>query len=405
MTRLVCPFPLSCLLFRPQVWNVSIIRSFSSTGDVSETRRLLKAALFQTVQQYIRQEYPTAFRIIPMEKKERSSLSLSASWSSNSNERLDTSPATTLAQLNGYTSLEIPSSQRVVFLAEGVLARPRQRMFRSGTYTLMAKREATKMNNVRHDKVHKFPPMIQPDITAYRIIENKAETILYDCRQSILDNLQKYIIHPFERITGTSLALLPSNSESNDESATMDVTCLRIHHETGDLQIITHVQPRHATLLTPFELDHKPASTLITVGLVVFGAVPLAYRSWNFMSAYPAMSRVIMASVIGTVAYGIWSSRSEARTNQALAVTRAIMPRILAQNEAAWLVLQEGATERLVDYLLAVYDGVSSDEWDPATRQVVIKLASEWGFAPEKGRASVSAKEVLKNLEKLTPVH
>jgi hypothetical protein len=124
------------------------------------------------------------------------------------------------------------------------------------------------------------------------------------------------------------------------------------------------------------------------------------------MVTYPGLSQGITISVIGTVAYGIWSSRSSARTNQALAVARALSPRIIAQNDAAWLVLQEGATDRLTKILLEIFTSKNTGAFpmscDAMTRQVALSLVDEWGLVERKpGQLVPSFEAILQRLEKL----
>jgi len=109
-------------------------------------------------------------------------------------------------------------------------------------------------------------------------------------------------------------------------------------------------------LALPYTLGHKPASTLISVSLVVFGAIPLAYRSLNFALNYPGLSEVIAVSLVGTLSYGIWSSRSMARTSQSSVVSKALMERVYAREEAVLLSMQESAVYRVTKGVLALYE-------------------------------------------------
>jgi hypothetical protein len=419
----------------------ALIQCFSATAlKTSENeQQRLQAALANAVRSYVRHHYPRPFRIITSHETEYGSrtspeggnhglsLTTASSWSSgrrSSSPKIDTSPAVILAQLNGYKSLEMSKTprHRTVFLAEGVLARPRQRIFHTATYSLMTKPQSSESTTAAvnapllHERKKRkpLPPMIPPDSKIYRILENEVEAFLYHYQRVIWEKLQKTLIQPVQRILGVASSTdkdadlsIDSSTKSRDEKDKL-FQCLRIDHETGNLKIVSHIQIHHATLLLPFELDHKPASTLITVGLVILGAVPLVYRSWNFMVAYPGLSQCITVSVIGTVAYGVLSSRSSARTSQALAVARAIAPRVIAQNDAAWLVLQEGATDRLTGILLNMYNNNDDSELpslscDTTTREIALKLANDWGLL-ESGQtqSTPSIKEVLGRIEKTT---
>ena len=347
--------------------------AFLSTKTVlPESLSRLEREVNQAVRAYIEHRFPRAYHPRPTTSKRRDANSLRTSFT---RPTVDTSPAASLARLNGFR-ITIPSPTHRVFLAEGILAIPEQSMFgATETYSLFVKPSQKAVPK-------SLPPMVLEDITIYRTLENRVEEFLYGVRRSVRDWISTRITAPLERLLGRRIQSDKSAETSSD--ADRHETALKIHHQTGRIQVLDHVQPRHYTLLLPFELEHKPASTLITVSLVVFGAVPLAYRSLNFMWAYPALSQGIVASVIATVGYGIWSSRSVARTNQALAIHKAILPRIQAQNEAAWVVLQDGASKELTRIILKLYQGTSVEDETDETSQMAMEIASRLGLTQDK---------------------
>ena len=199
-----------------------------------------------------------------------------------------------------------------------------------------------------------------------------------------------------------------SNHDSNGQALPQQTEqiVLRVHTSTKtsglvELALFSHIQvPQHTTLLLPHDLRHKPASTLLQVGFVVFGALPLVYRSVQFMYAYPVLQQVIVGSVVGTIMYGIWSWRAASRTNQALAVSQALQPRVFAQHGAAWRVLQDAATHRVTEALVHEWGQKSSENkatskfqndknkqvmettrHDPVTRQMTQELMQRWELA------------------------
>jgi hypothetical protein len=123
-----------------------------------------------------------------------------------------------------------------------------------------------------------------------------------------------------------------------------------------EIFLLTHMTQSNRILALPNHVyGHKTASTLIAVSLVVFGALPVAYRSLTFALEYPGWSQVMAASVIGTVSYGIWSSRSMAVTRQSHHVSKAVSSRIFARNDAVLWGLQQGAVQRLSKAIMTLY--------------------------------------------------
>ena len=107
-----------------------------------------------------------------------------------------------------------------------------------------------------------------------------------------------------------------------------------------------------------YVLRHSSASTLLSVSLVVFGALPLAYRSYVFSIDYDWLmgSGTIATSVIATISYGIFSWRWRARTSQSKTVHEALGARVGARDEAALLLLKEGAIRSVMGEILKAKD-------------------------------------------------
>ena len=95
-----------------------------------------------------------------------------------------------------------------------------------------------------------------------------------------------------------------------------------------------------------YVLRHSSASTLVSVSLVVFGALPLAYRSYVFSIDYgwvPGAGPIAATSVLATILYYIVVGRWRARTSQNGALHEALGARVSARDEAALLLLREDA--------------------------------------------------------------
>ena len=112
-----------------------------------------------------------------------------------------------------------------------------------------------------------------------------------------------------------------------------------------------------------YVLRHSSASTLVAVSLVIFGALPLAYRSYVFSIDYDWLvgSGTIAASVIATITYGIFAARWRARTSQSKTLHEGLGARVGARDEAAVLLLKEGAIRSVARAVLeaAVEEGRS----------------------------------------------
>ena len=275
------------------------------------------------------------------------------------------SPIQKLAELNGYqVALDTPTKNQNerVQLAEGIVARPeyyytRRRQCEYTLYSLELDSENTS---------DRLPPLVEPDITIYRLLEGRVEDWLNtrrDAWQSRMEMFWHRVMGPFRTRSEDMSALCVSPQQTNDDREEN----LLVVTDTS-LVMITHMRPSLRLLALPHELRHKSASTLISVSVVILSAVPVAYRSINFALAYPGLTQAIAASVMATVVYGLWSTRSMARTRQAGVLAHALSRRILAQNDAVVLVLQDGAIQRLTSDIMDVYRRPSS-EWHQALAQ------------------------------------
>ena len=269
-----------------------------------------------------------------------------------------------LAALNGYQKVETPGHDEFVRLAQGIVARPgfyprqsrfRRRTERSIKYSLYSQPIISPKVPQKVPSIDVLPPLVEKDITIYRILENNVEDVL----TSIGDTLDELILKPLERIQ----KFLQPDDEKKDASHVMQEDYAAKNHSEENLlvlsdhnmAIITDMKPSLRLLALPFELGHNGASTLISCSVVVFGAIPVAYRSMNFALEYPGLAQVIKLSVISTICYGIWSNRSISRTQQSQVVANGLARRVYARDDAVLLVLQEGAKQKTAEGVLGIY--------------------------------------------------
>jgi hypothetical protein len=137
------------------------------------------------------------------------------------------------------------------------------------------------------------------------------------------------------------------NNNKNSHSNTDVLPSLALYHEM--------TPPTRIVALPYYTLGHSSASTLVSISLVVFGAMPLAYRSLKYMYDYPAYANVIALSVLLSISYGIYSQRVSAWTNQSYVVSNAMWHRLQGRDDAVVVALKESAIERVCEAVLDEY--------------------------------------------------
>ena len=277
----------------------------------------------------------------------------------------------TLALLNGFERVDTPTQEERVPLAEGIVAKAGyysriRRQEERIKYTLYSQPIVVDDQHHHHHQVaastgvEDLPALVEPDITIYRILESRVEDWLNAWRDALRTRfqrlLQRVVVEPVQESNnnpkGTdemSEHVAPKQPKEEPEENLLVVT----NH--NNLVLVTQMRPSLRLLALPHDLGHKSASTLISVSIVVFGAIPVAYRSFNFALAYPGLATAIKVSVIGTILYGIWSTRSIARTSQSQVVAKGLARRVFARDDAVVLVLQNGAIQRVTEAVLDVY--------------------------------------------------
>ena len=153
--------------------------------------------------------------------------------------------------------------------------------------------------------------------------------------------------------TGFQRSFPNSTSGTNNNKNTITIEGDEI---VDSVTLYRHMTPSTRILALPdyYVLRHSSASTLVAVSLVVFGALPLAYRSYVFSIDYDWLvgSGTIAASVIATITYGILSARWRARTSQSKTLHEGLGARVGARDEAALLLLKDGAIRSVTKAVL-----------------------------------------------------
>ena len=233
--------------------------------------------------------------------------------------------------------------------------------------------------------------MVQQDTTLYRLVENHIEQYIQNKYKSIRMWYSKsriavaleYLgigVSASEVPSTTSTALEASKTNRNEaesfdkqriykndtqtsepnedaeaEEEDAEEQLLLMDMNSMSLEWFTHISPKHRLLACNHTYHHKFASSVIHVSLVVFGAIPLAYRSFIFVWDYPGLSEIVATSVISTVVYGIWSSRSITANRQQQIVTTGISKRIIARDHIIIYTLQQNSIQLLTNNMLELY--------------------------------------------------
>ena len=228
------------------------------------------------------------------------------------------------------------------------------------------------------DDKQKYTSLVEPDLTIYRILEERVDASLRQRHQSLQNWWHGILQHPlrtlrqFRQAMQQAIGIMPTSTsvaseDKNDETITTTESkqlissseketrnnelesIILVDHEQQQTTWISPMDPSHRLLALPIQLSHKTASTLISVSLVVFGALPVTYRSIQFALAYPLAARAMAASVFCTILYGIYSARASARTNQARLIAQGLQERIQARNDAVVLLLEQEAMGRVAE--------------------------------------------------------
>jgi hypothetical protein len=310
--------------------------------------------------------------------------------------------AKTLMALNGFEQVPLPKSKDVLDLAEGVIVTPappkefkqyllfsqpaqQEKVPSSGDST--NKTKSSKTTNDKNKRRREYPVFLEEDFTIYRILENQAAIFLDHQYNAYRKFVEQYIDGPSKKLAAQIEASgllhvfldLPPEKPKSKRPEIRDDPVETIRHlnpspapgrvkrkeplenllvmsyDNDDVVLYEQMSPSVRITTLPHIMRHSSASTMVHVSLVVFGALPLAYRSYNFALNYPGLSQTIAASVAFTITYGIWSHRVAAQTNQSRVVANALLHRVHARDDAVVFALQEGAVRHVTGAVLYEY--------------------------------------------------
>ncbi|CAB9518177.1 expressed unknown protein [Seminavis robusta] len=127
----------------------------------------------------------------------------------------------------------------------------------------------------------------------------------------------------------------------------------------------------------PFRLRLARGGLVITASFIALGALAPAYRSLKFILTYPNTAEIVMITLVGSMAYSMWSWISHSKTRQRELVATAIQSRLVARGHAAVAVLTNGAVERLAEVIMEEYatrllsaDETMKDAPDPFVMEI-----------------------------------
>lgn len=369
----------------------------------------LRESLSQIIRRHLEIAHSKAFSVRSSTEFWKSSLRTSATASKNQTPEetavLISSALETLVSLNGFERVPLPREN--VPLAEGIMVLPNYRQSRiKQRPSPIVWAQCISSETKRKKNAASLPELVQDDIMWYHILENNVEQYLNAKHQRLLETFffsrQTPVKQDQENIDDDRIDAMKENILFIDENEIVWIT---------DME-----QPvRLLALTNHHSYGHKAASTLISVSLVVFGAIPLACRSLQFAYNYPGLSQLVAASVMFTVSYGIWKTRSTSVIRQSQVVSNGIAHRIYARNDAVLWALQEGAVQQVTDGVLTVYnqyaDSGNADKMSklPTTSVDLSSIAQEIGLIQknpnsrgEKNFVAISWKDAMSLLEKST---
>ena len=132
----------------------------------------------------------------------------------------------------------------------------------------------------------------------------------------------------------------------------------------------------------PYRLRLARGGLVITLSVITLGALAPTYRSLRFILEYPKTAELVLGTLVASVAYNIWTWRTNARTRQQELIAAAIQSRLLARNDAAISYLTVGAVTTLTDVLMESYVSrllLSSEGGEPRLRPGMDPLVLEIG--------------------------
>ncbi|KAL7546497.1 hypothetical protein ACHAWF_011315 [Thalassiosira exigua] len=314
-----------------------------------------------------------------------------------------------LATLNGYRRINVGHPHRIS-LAEGVVAEGSEDIAKN--MTIYAKPSGGSFA----DPHRQHPPFVAEDYALFSLMEQRIEEKFNRVEDRVMDwywGKRDYLKKKVKTVQDT-LATLPvkklvrrsgSETQSNDDIScnysrdsilfedvlvvTKEGRVVSICDVPSDCKLLA--LPR-LTSFEPFRLRKSRSGTVLYNGIVLFGAMPLTYRSLMYAIDYPALAKALVASVFGSIAYSVWSQREAARTRQSLIVAAATLSRYSARDEAAVNILIDGASQDIIDAVIKYYHSMLNGTDDDAKRFMsqstlidTRELALELGLLSRRG--------------------
>jgi len=304
---------------------------------------------------------------------------------------------TVLANINGYKPMHIDEKHHGrVQLAEGVIADAHKKVNEETTIFARPSKRRRGRTDESAPVTKEHPPFLEEDFTLYRIMEqsveewfNRMENGVQEWYRGKVDRAKRALDRAYTPVSN----LIARNSrlttgddanvkndidpqhadENNDETTTSCLTTVAVDNE--DILVLSKkdnrsllledVPPQYRLLVLPesssfqpYNLRHGRSGTVIYTGLVLFGAVPLTYRSLKYAmdyAEYPAIANTMIASMVLSISYSLWASYFSARTRQLLAVSSAVSSRIVARDDATEVQLVDEACGVLADAVMYEY--------------------------------------------------
>jgi len=122
----------------------------------------------------------------------------------------------------------------------------------------------------------------------------------------------------------------------------------------------------------PYRLRLARGGLVIIISFVALGAAAPAYRSLRFILEYPRTAEIVMITLVGSVAYNMWSWLNNMKTQQRHMIAVAVQSRLVARNNAAIDHLIIGAVKSLTHAVMEDYVSrlLYSDEEDYVISEV-----------------------------------
>jgi hypothetical protein len=246
------------------------------------------------------------------------------------------------------------------------------------------------MNNAKQAAQRLMDGIQAPAAKMFGVVTARLGPIMDQIRASVRSNLQQ--VNPMTQIPEESGSPSPEKLEETKQpsrdpiqkatTCTEIIPCIepgigsRNETEPEDLIILTKdgdsllllndIHPAHRLLALPlvsvngktkppYRLRLARGGLVITVSIIMLGALPPTYRSLKFILEYPKTAEIIFISLVASVGYNLWTWRSNLKTRQRELIAAAIQSRLVARDEAALSYLTIGAVDTLTDMLMESY--------------------------------------------------